>query len=216
MRTAPVVATGAATAFVGLLALVVTGWAPLHEFDTDTTRRFTDVTRRHDGYQRTLSVLTDALDSGWTVLAVAIIAIFVWWRHRAGTALWLFGVVGTGNLIGPIIKQVVDRPRPDLAEPIQTFSGLSFPSGHAGSATLAAAALLLVVWPRLGPGARVVAIGLAVAFPLLSGWTRLALGGHYPSDLLGGFLLGIAWVAAWTPLLPRWRTRDLGGSEARC
>ncbi|WP_161962523.1 phosphatase PAP2 family protein [Nocardioides speluncae] len=217
MRSALVVAGCAAAAFLGLLALVVAGWAPLHEVDTETVRRITDVTRRHDGYRRALAALTDALNAEWTVLAVAVVSLLLWWRRRAGTALWLFGVVGIGSLVGPVLKQLVDRPRPEIAEPVHAFSGLSFPSGHSGSATLAAAALLLVAWPRLGPGARVAAVVAAVAFPLLSGWTRLALGGHYPSDLLGGVLLGIAWVAACAPLLPWLRRRwDLGGSEARC
>jgi membrane-associated phospholipid phosphatase len=41
-----------------------------------------------------------------------------------------------------------------------------------------------------------------IAVPLLSGWTRMTLGGHYLSDVVGGFLLGVAWVAAWQPGLP--------------
>ncbi len=203
MKQAPVVAIGAAAAFVGLLALVAGGWDPLHDFDVDAVRSTTDVTRDHDTYRRTLDALTTVMNSGWTVLAVAVVAVVIWARRRPGTALWLFAVVGIGNLPGPVLKQIVDRQRPDLPEPIQTFSGLSFPSGHAGSATLAAAAVLLALWSRLSPPARGLAIVLAVALPLTSAWTRLALGGHYPSDLLGGFLIGTAWVAAWAPMLPR-------------
>lgn len=196
-------AGGAAVAFLCLLALVVAEWSPLMEFDVDAVAWATDITRDNGRYREILQVLTDALNSGWTVLAVGVIAIVVWLGRRRGTALWLFGVVGAGNLVGPTLKQIVDRQRPDLPEPIQAFSGLSFPSGHAGSATLAAAAVLLVAWPHLGPVERVVAVCAAIALPLLSAWTRLALGGHYPSDLIGGFLLGTAWVAAWSPLLPR-------------
>lgn len=203
MRPAPVVAVCAATAFAGLLAVVAGGWDPLHRFDVDVVRGTTDVTRGNDAYRDVMNALTIGLNSGWTVLAVGLIALLIWSRRRAGTAMWLFGVVGIGNLPGPILKQIVDRQRPDLPEPIQTFSGLSFPSGHAGSATLAAAALLLIAWPHLGATARTLAVAAAVALPLTSAWTRLALGGHYPSDLLGGFLLGTAWVAAWSPLLPR-------------
>lgn len=201
------VAGGAATAFVCLLALVVAEWSPLMEFDVETVARATDVTRDNEGYRDVLQVMTNALNSGWTVLAVGLIAIVVWLSRRAGTALWLFAVVGIGNLVGPLLKQIVDRQRPTLPEPIQTFSGLSFPSGHAGSATLATTALLLVAWPHLGRRERVLAVCAAAALPLLSAWTRLALGGHYPSDLVGGFLLGTAWVAAWSPLLPRMADR---------
>ncbi|MGQ0847348.1 MAG: phosphatase PAP2 family protein [Sporichthyaceae bacterium] len=207
MRPAPVVAAGTGAAFLVVLTLVVAGWDPLHSFDVEAVRRATDPTRDYDGYRRTLQVLTTVLNSGWTVLAVGVVAALVWARGRAGSALWLLGVVVAGNLIGPTLKQIVDRQRPDLPEPIQTFNGLSFPSGHAGSATLAAAAVLLVAWPRLGPAARGLAVVVALALPLTSAWTRLALGGHYPSDLLGGFLLGTAWVAAWAPTLPRLATR---------
>ncbi|MGQ0467307.1 MAG: phosphatase PAP2 family protein [Sporichthyaceae bacterium] len=207
MKPAPVVALGAATAFACLTAVVWGGWDPLHDFDAEAVRRATAVTRDHSAYRETLHALTTGLNSGWTVLAVAVIACFVWARGRGGSALWLFGVVGIGNLVGPTLKQIVDRQRPNLPDPITTFSGLSFPSGHAGSATLAVAALLLVAWPALGPPARGLAVALALAVPMTSAWTRLALGGHYPSDLVGGFLLGTAWVAAWAPLLPRLAAR---------
>lgn len=203
MSPAPAVAAGAATAFLGLLLLVAGGWDPLQEFDSSAVRDATDLTRGNDGYRRTLTVLTTVLNSGWTVLAIALIAALIAIRRRAGTALWLIAVVGIGNLIGPTLKQIVDRQRPDLPEPITTFSGLSFPSGHAGSATLAVAAVLLASWPWLDPSLRALVVLVAVAVPLTSAWTRLALGGHYPSDLLGGFLLGTAWVAAWAPTLPR-------------
>lgn len=202
MKPAPVVALGSATGFVCLMLLVLAKWEPLHEFDLESVRRATDLTRDYAGYRHTLTALTTALNSGWTVLAVAAISMFVWLRGRPGSALWLFGVVGIGNLVGPTLKQIVDRRRPELPEPIATFSGLSFPSGHAGSATLAVAAVLLVAWPALGTAQRAAAVACAVAVPLVSAWTRLALGGHYPSDLVGGFLLGTAWVAAWAPLLP--------------
>lgn len=202
MKPAPVVALGSATGFVCLTMLVLAKWGPLHEFDLEAARRATDLTRDHGGYRQMLTGLTNGLNSAWTLLAAVVIAALVWLRGRAGSALWVFGVVGIGNLVGPTFKQLVDRQRPDLPEPIATFSGLSFPSGHTGSATLAAAAVLLVAWPVLSPAARPAAVLLAAVVPLTAAWTRLALGAHYPSDVLGGLLLGTAWVAAWASLLP--------------
>lgn len=202
MKPALVVALGAATGFSCLTLLVLAKWGPLHEFDLEAVRRATELTRDHGGYRQTLTALTNGLNSGWTLLAAVVVAALVWLRGRAGSALWLFGVVVIGNLVGPTFKQIVDRRRPDLPEPIATFDGLSFPSGHTGSATLAAAAVLLVAWPAMRPAARPAFVLLALAVPLTAAWTRLALGAHYPSDLLGGFLLGTAWVTAWAPLLP--------------
>ncbi|MBA4357993.1 MAG: phosphatase PAP2 family protein [Desulfovibrio sp.] len=78
--------------------------------------------------------------------------------------------------------------------------GSSFPSAHAAnSAALALLAALL--WPRLGKG--------IWALPLLVGWSRIYLGKHYPTDVLGGWLLGlcIGWLCwrLWRAAARRWR-----------
>jgi undecaprenyl-diphosphatase len=96
-----------------------------------------------------------------------------------------------------------------LPDPVAHANGMSFPSGHAQSATVAAAVLLLVFLPALRGARRRLAVVVAVAFVAAIGFARVALGVHYVSDVLAGYALGAAWVAAMTASFSAWR-RELG------
>lgn len=163
----------------------------------------TDVTRRHDTYRQGMLVISAALDTAPLVVGMLVILTVLVVLRRHGTAAWLASVVGIGTAGGPILKYLIGRQRPVLDQPVAEFSGLSFPSGHAGGATLAGGALLVVGWSALGRAGRWVAVCAVVLATGMSAWSRLALGGHFPSDLVGGFLFGVAWLAAWQPMLGR-------------
>jgi membrane-associated phospholipid phosphatase len=100
---------------------------------------------------------------------------------------------------------VVDRARPSLEDPVATAHGKSFPSGHAMSSTFVYGALLLVFLPVIGRRYRPLVIGGAVLLVLAIGFTRLALGVHYITDVVGGIVLGLAWLAASTAAFSIWR-----------
>jgi undecaprenyl-diphosphatase len=79
---------------------------------------------------------------------------------------------------------------------------------------VAACVLLIVVLPSLRGVARVAAVALAALMVLAIGFSRVALGVHFASDVLAGYVLGAAWVAALTALLGAWRgeaVRSRGG-----
>ena len=103
---------------------------------------------------------------------------------------WLLALLG-GGLLNRFTKLWLHRLRPSLWDHVQP-SDFSFPSGHAMSSMVFVAALLLLSpqserrWVGLVGGLFVVAIG----------WTRLYLGVHYPSDILAGWMLAVAWVAS--------------------
>jgi undecaprenyl-diphosphatase len=112
-------------------------------------------------------------------------------RYREGL-FWALAVGGSA-LLNLGVKAHFARARPDFWEQVVTETSFSFPSGHAmGSATLATALILLTWrsrwhWPVLV---------LMPAFALTVGAARVYLGVHYPSDILAGFAVAVAWVFA--------------------
>lgn len=214
VRNSTRVAASAGCAFVVLALLVARTWSPLMDLDHDLVGPANDLPREHDTYRHVMTGVTWALNSSVVLGYVALVAIALIGSRRRSAALWLAIVVGSGTVVvNPLVKVIVDRDRPTVPEPIDTFNGLSFPSGHANSAALFCAAMLTVFWSSWGLVGRRIAMVLAVAVPLLCGWTRITLGAHYLSDVVGGFLFGVAWVALWVPALPSLRNRSSETTE---
>jgi undecaprenyl-diphosphatase len=103
------------------------------------------------------------------------------------------------------VKAAVHRTRPVLADPVAHENGTSFPSGHAQAAVVGYAVLLLVFLPILHGALRIITIGVAVLMVLGIGLSRVALGVHDVSDVLAGYVLGAAWVAAMIASFDVWR-----------
>jgi undecaprenyl-diphosphatase len=112
---------------------------------------------------------------------------------------YLIVTIFSSAIVNSIIKILVRRSRPHLWESSYPFpSDFSFPSGHAmGSMTLALT-LVVIFW---GSRYQFLLWILAAIYVISIAWTRLYLGVHYPSDILGGWLLGIAWTTLITLLL---------------
>jgi undecaprenyl-diphosphatase len=136
---------------------------------------------------------------------VVAAVVFVLRRRRVRLAVFLVATTLAGGLIDTAVKIAVDRDRPSLEAPVATAHGQSFPSGHAMSSTVAYGALLLVLLPALPTRARRPVVGVAVVLVVAIGFSRLALGVHYISDVLGGYALGLAWLAASTAAFSVWR-----------
>jgi undecaprenyl-diphosphatase len=100
-----------------------------------------------------------------------------------------------------------------VADPVAHASGMSFPSGHAQSSIVAASVLLLVFFPVLRGAWRPVAAAVAVTFVIAIGFSRVSLGVHFVSDVLAGYALGAAWVAAMIAAFNAWK-RERGGAPA--
>ena len=108
-------------------------------------------------------------------------------------------------LLNELVKLVVHRSRPVVADPIVHANGASFPSGHAQAAMVGYAVLLLVFLPVLRGLARPAAVFVAVLMVAAIGFSRVALGVHFVSDVLAGYVLGAAWVASMVALFNLWR-----------
>jgi membrane-associated phospholipid phosphatase len=106
-----------------------------------------------------------------------------------------------GGVLGVVLKLLVGRHRPDLLDPVARASGYSFPSGHALNNALAASVFLLVLLPVF-PRKRAFLWAGAIVIPLITGLSRIGLGVHWTSDVVAGWLLGVAVTAvtAWAYL----------------
>jgi undecaprenyl-diphosphatase len=134
--------------------------------------------------------------------AVAIIAMFVLER-RAG---WLMLIGSISSLLDNIIKLLVSRNRPtvDLVHILTPASGFSYPSGHAVFFTWMSFMVAFALAPRVKPVLRPILWILAALIIVLTCIARVWAGDHWPSDVLGGVLLGIAWSAFVLWLPERW------------
>jgi undecaprenyl-diphosphatase len=139
-----------------------------------------------------------------TVLAVAALL----WRRARRSALFLGTVVPLGGLIDTLVKLAVNRARPVFADPITHAHGNSFPSGHALGAMVCYGALLLVVLPFLPPKARQPARWITGTIVAGVGLSRVVLGVHFPSDVLGGRLIGLGWLFLATVLFDLWQVES--------
>jgi undecaprenyl-diphosphatase len=144
----------------------------------------------------------------WLGIMVTAGAGFVFWRGRRRLAAYLVVTVVGGSLVDTGVKLLVDRPRPVVDHPLDTAFGTSFPSGHAMASTLTYGALVLVFLPVLNRRGRRVAIGAAFLIVVAIGCSRLLLGVHFLSDVIGGYLLGGAWLLGATAVFEIWRDEE--------
>jgi membrane-associated phospholipid phosphatase len=113
----------------------------------------------------------------------------LWW-----TAGWVVTAVVLVAPLTALLKEWFGRVRPPFEDGGARYESLSFPSGHSsGIATLVAVALVLA-WPLLSASARRWSLTAGIVLVLLVGLTRMWLGVHYLSDVVGGWSLGVAWT----------------------
>lgn len=144
------------------------------------------------------------------ILITTLVILFLLLAGRWQIALFVLVAVGGGQIVSSLLKLGIDRPRPDLVSHLMTESSLSFPSGHAMMSavtylTLGSLLARIVPQRRL----KVFFIGVAVLLTVMVGVSRVFMGVHWPSDVLGGWSAGFAWaLLCW--LIARWwlRGRD--------
>ena len=132
-------------------------------------------------------------------------SIFAYVRGRKRLAFFLAVAAIGGGLVDSAVKILVNRPRPVVDEPIAHAFGKSFPSGHSMSSTVTYGALLLVFLPIVPKAWRWLAFACTTLLVLAIGMSRLLLGVHFVSDVLGGYALGLAWLLGCASLFNIWR-----------
>jgi undecaprenyl-diphosphatase len=209
-----VVAAIAAVPFGLLLVLVEGQWRPLRRLDGGAARRLHGIALAHPAWTSALRFLSDRVWDPVTLrMAVALLTVWLLYRRAWRLAAWSAVTAVAGGVIGLLVKTVVERARPSLEDPVARAPGFSFPSGHAMTATTSFAILLLVLLPMVPRSRRVLCWYAAVLSVVGVGFTRVALGVHWFSDVLGGWLLGLAVVVLTTWAFEAWRA-DAGRPPA--
>ncbi|OON71792.1 phosphatase PAP2 family protein [Streptomyces tsukubensis] len=181
-----------AAASVVLLVLVAAGWSAIEDFDASVSRPVHRWAVEHSGLTRAFRVLSDWVWDPWTMRALAVVvALWLLRRGERRTALWFAGACVGGSVVQQVVKSAVGRERPRWPDPVDSAHFAAYPSGHALTATVV---LGLVLWlmSLYGAGSalwRTALVVAAVSVPGV-GLTRIWLGVHWPTDVLGGWLLG--------------------------
>jgi undecaprenyl-diphosphatase len=159
----------------------VAGW-----FHAHLTRTFVSVLR----------AFTEFGSGEWIgVIMFALVLFFVWKRWWPSLVTLVVAVPG-GMLMNELVKQLVQRHRPFVDGPFVDWSGYSFASGHTIGATLLYGQLLLFVLPVLKARHwRLLCISSAISLVLLVGFSRIALGAHFLTDVLTAIIFGVLWLA---------------------
>lgn len=135
------------------------------------------------------------------LVIVLLVAFFLYRVFEHRTELLLFGTVVAGTpIINFFLKQFFQRARPDFHRLIE-IGGYSFPSGHAMNAFALYSILTFLLWRHISNRmGRTILILMSSLFILMIGISRIYLGVHYPSDIIGGYFASGFWltIAIWS------------------
>ncbi|PID22264.1 phosphatase PAP2 family protein [Sporosarcina sp. P3] len=146
------------------------------------------------------------------LLALLTLGVLVWKKHRAQAVLFAIALAGTG-ILNQLLKFIFKRERPDFHRLID-IGGYSFPSGHTMMAFSLYTILAYIVWRNLvNSGSRVAIILLAAMMIVMIAVSRIYLGVHFPSDIVGGVLASSVWLFASIAFYQRFQRQKSGNPQ---
>jgi undecaprenyl-diphosphatase len=135
---------------------------------------------------------------GTTVLTLVALAVvgFLLLQARYRTALVVALATISGELLNTVLKSAFNRPRPSIVPHLRTAFSTSFPSGHAMESAIVyltlGAILMRAAESRL---TKAYILGVSMLVTMLVGASRVYLGVHYPTDVIGGWIIGLVWAS---------------------
>ncbi|MEX2270354.1 MAG: phosphatase PAP2 family protein [Vicinamibacterales bacterium] len=152
---------------------------------------------RGPAWLREVGIDITALGSS-VVLLLLVLAVsgFLWIHRQRRLVLLLLVSTAGGFMINALMKAVFARPRPSVVPHLREVFTPSFPSGHAALSAIVYLTIGVLLFEVVqGRTARLYCLGVAMAATGLVGFSRVYLGVHYPSDVLAGWVTGVAWAA---------------------
>lgn len=185
---------------LGLFLFLVAVFAYIAKqvYDGDTITRDTEILLKINSHSSSLlDTLSLVVTYTGNILSVVIIgsllSLWLYRQQRFRSAVQLVFSVGGAIAANALLKLLFQRERPELWQLITHESTYSFPSGHA-LITAALAATIILIWWRSRFKWLIVIV--ASLYTLLVGASRLYLGVHYPTDVVAGWCMGVAWAIA--------------------
>ncbi len=189
-------AAGFGIAFVVLTVLVANRWTALERIDNQIVTRLHGAAVDHPTFGDAMRLVSNVFDTvGWWIILGTLCAWLLLRRQPRTVALVAITAI-TSSLANYLVKDLVARHRPEFTTVLATAHGSSFPSGHAQAALVGFGLVVVVLAPLLGAVARGLLGTVAVLGVATVGLSRIALGVHNPSDVLGGYLLGATLLCA--------------------
>jgi len=143
-----------------------------------------------------LRAFTDFGSAEWVGIILFALVLFFAWKRWWPSLVTLIVAVPGGMLLNECVKVLVHRQRPFVDGPFVDWSGYSFASGHTIGATLLYGQLLLFILPALKARHwRLLSIVSAVSLVAVVGFSRIALGAHFLTDVLAAIVFGVLWLA---------------------
>jgi membrane-associated phospholipid phosphatase len=151
--------------------------------------------RTTPGMSSFMQLITDLGSAYWVTGVAVLTAIVLWWKRCWYRLLALVLVIPGGMVIPILLKIAFHRRRPSFNDSLNIFPGYSFPSGHTMAATLLYGVIVVFAVIALKSWRwRVLTVISAIVMILLVGFSRMYLGAHYLSDVLGAIAAGLAWL----------------------
>ena len=196
-------------ALLGFAGFVLLTWLVATQTAIPFDQPLLDLARGWDRYFDLWNLLSNAANFPLIGLGVAIV-LWMFWKHQRREGILVVVVLAAVTAGSEAVKQLVARPRPPGSETVVPGVVYSFPSGHVLEAVTILGIIAILVWRSSLPLSARRAFAIAVAiFVAMVAVARVAINAHYPSDVLAGFLAGIAVLAIFARL-----TRPAGEGSA--